>query len=267
MTDEHGLDFENRHERYMESIQNFCLMDDTFMSKVFEDQACAELLVATILERTDLEIRQVLGQFAIKNLQGRGVRLDILAVDDQNITFNIEVQNDNSGAVPKRARYNSALLDANITDPGADYGRLGETYVAFITEHDILGEGRPIYYINRTIQGSNRAFGDGAHIVYVNGQVQDDTPLGRLMHDFHCKNPDEMYYNVLAQRVRYFKEDKEGMATMCKAMDELCNMAAREQAIQIARMMVINGEPDDKIVRYTGLTLDEIKAIDARQPA
>lgn len=54
---------------------------------------------------------------------------------------------------------------------------------------------------------------------------------------------------------------------MCKAMDELCNMAAREQAIQIARMMVINGEPDDKIVRYTGLTLDEIKAIDARQPA
>lgn len=67
--------------------------------------------------------------------------------------------------------------------------------------------------------------------------------------------------------MRYFKEDKEGMATMCKAMDELCNMAAREQAIQIARMMVINGEPDDKIVRYTGLTLDEIKAIDARQPA
>lgn len=158
MADECSLDFEDRHNRFKENIQGFCLMDDTFMSKVFEDEACAEFLIATILERPDLAVRQVLGQFALKNLQGRGVRLDILAVDHRNTAYNIEVQNENSGAVPKRARYNSALLDANITDPGDDYERLGESYVMFITEHDMLGEGRPIYHIERTIQGSNRAF-------------------------------------------------------------------------------------------------------------
>ena len=31
------------------------------------------------------------------------------------------------------------------------------------------------------------------------------------MHDFHCKNPDDMYYNELADKVRYFKEDEEGL--------------------------------------------------------
>ena len=28
------------------------------------------------------------------------------------------------------------------------------------------------------------------------------TELGRLMHDFHCKNADDMYYGVLAERVQ-----------------------------------------------------------------
>lgn len=38
-------------EYYIEKIQKFCLMDDTFMSKVFEDKACAELLLRIILKK------------------------------------------------------------------------------------------------------------------------------------------------------------------------------------------------------------------------
>lgn len=271
MAEEHDLNWETRRKEYMERIQEFCLMDDTFMAKVFEDKASAELLLTEILERTDLEVRQALGQFTIKNLQGRGVRLDILAVDQNNTTYNIEVQNDNDGAVPKRARYNSALLDANITDPGADYEQLVETYVIFITRHDALGGGRQIYYIERTIQGSNLQFGDGSHIVYVNGEIQNDTRLGRLIHDLHCKNPNDMYYNVLAQRVRYFKEDKEGTETMCKAMDELCDKIAREEVravrVQIACSFLADGDSYDKIAKNTGLTLEEVIALDNQRSA
>ena len=31
------------------------------------------------------------------------------------------------------------------------------------------------------------------------------------MHDFSCTNPKDMYYKILADRVRYFKEDEEGV--------------------------------------------------------
>ena len=41
---------ENRAE-ILNIIENFRLMDDTFMSKVFEDKACAELLLRVILNR------------------------------------------------------------------------------------------------------------------------------------------------------------------------------------------------------------------------
>ncbi len=38
--------------------------------------------------------------------------------------------------------------------------------------------------------------------------LDDDFPIGKLMHDFSCKNPSDMYYKPLAEQVRYYKEDE-----------------------------------------------------------
>ena len=51
------------------------------------------------------------------------------------------------------------------------------------------------------------------------------------MHDFHCTRAEDMYYDVLAERVRYFKETEEGVSKMSKAMEEL----ARDFAGEFAR--------------------------------
>lgn len=49
------------------------------------------------------------------------------------------------------------------------------------------------------------------YIIYVNSQIKDETALGKLMHDFACTNAKDMYYEVLADRVHYFKEDEKGV--------------------------------------------------------
>ena len=85
-----------------------------------------------------------------------------------------------------------------------------------------------IYHIQRKVNDSNRVFGDGSHILYVNSQIQDDTKLGRLMHDLHCKNADEMYSEVLAARVRQLKETPEGVEYMCKEMDRIYGMGEEQ---------------------------------------
>ena len=138
------------------------------MNKVFEDKACAELLLQVILERTDLCVKKVHGQHSLQNLQGRSVRLDILAVDEAGRIYNVEVQRSDRGAEAKRARYNSSLIDANVTEPGDAYEKLNETYVIFITEHDVLRAGLPMYHIDRVVQETGGLFGDEAHILYVN---------------------------------------------------------------------------------------------------
>ena len=144
-------EFIRKNEKYLKIIRGFRLLDDDFMSKVLEDKACANLLLQIILERDDLTVQEVHGQHDIKNLQGRSVRLDILAVDQAGRTYNVEIQRRDEGADAHRARYNSSLLDANLTNPGDRYDALGETYVIFITERDVLKEGLPIYHIDRYV--------------------------------------------------------------------------------------------------------------------
>ena len=216
-----NLNTEIRQARYLENLKKFRLMDDDFMAVIFEDISCTEFLLRIILSRDDLVVKTVRPQYEIKNLGGRSVRLDIFAEDQEGKAYNIEVQRKDSGAVQKRARYNSSLIDAHITDPGDDYNQLGEVYVIFITEHDVLKAGRPIYHIERTIEETGEKFNDGSHIIYVNSLIQDETELGKLMHDFFCTNPDDMNYKILSERVRYFKESERGVKTMCKMMQEL----------------------------------------------
>ena len=159
------------------------------------------------------------------------MRLDILAVDEADRVYNIEMQRNDKGAGVKRARYNSSLLDANVTEPGA-------------------------------------LFGDESHILYVNAQIKDDTALGQLMHDFSCTSAEEMHYQILADRVRYFKEDTEGVATMCKAMEDMRNEAVKANAIKAARsFLALRKLSYEEIANSLGLTVDEVKALDESKPA
>lgn len=272
---ERDLDFERRHEEYLQRLRGLRLLDDNFMTKVFEDKGCSEVLLQVVLDRDDLTIREVHSQYGLNNIQGRSARLDILAVDEQNRAYNIEIQRNDRGAEVRRARYNSGLMDANITNPGDRYDQLYETYVIFITENDILKAGLPIYHIDRMIRETGKEFGDGAHIIYVNSRVKDDTKLGRLMQDFACTNPNDMNYPVLAQRVRYFKEDTKGVATMCRAFEEVREdgklegklEGARDNSLEVARSMLADGVPYEVIAKYTKLSVEEVRALDTKKSA
>ena len=257
------------HKEDLERLQRFCLMDDDFMSKCFEDNLeCTELVVHIVLNRDDLKIQQVHTQHQIKNLQGRSIVLDIYAVDQNGKRYNIEIQRADRGAGAKRARYNSSLMDANITSPGDHYENLAETYVIFITEKDVLGKKEALYHIDRVIQETGELFGDEAHILYVNGEYQENTPLGNLMRDFHCTDPKKMQYRPLAERARYFKENEKGVATMCKMMEDMRKEADLEARKSVALDMIRDGKlPLEEIAKYFKLSLEEVEELAKRENA
>ena len=217
------------------------------------------------MNRKDLRVESIQVQYDIKNLQGRSIRLDILAIDIQGRVYNIEIQRNDTGAGVKRARYNSSLIDANITEPGDKYQNLNESYVIFITENDIMKKGLPIYHVDRIVRETGEMFGDESHIIYVNSQVKDQTALGKLMHDFSCINAKDMHYQILADRVRYFKEDEKGVETICKAMEEMRNETAHEKAVEIAERMLKSGKLSyEEIAEFAELTIEEVKALNEK---
>ena len=206
---------------YNALIQKFRLIDDTFFNVCFDNYIEGmQLLLRIFFGRDDLVVKHVVTQQSADNLYGRGVRFDVLAEDSEGKLYDCEVQRANKGAAPRRARYNSSMMDARELAKSAEFSDLPETWVIFITENDIYGAGCPLYHVERIIEELQRPFNDGAHILYVNGANRDDTPLGRLMQDFFCENPEEMNYKELAQRTDYFKAEAEGVNTMCELMEK-----------------------------------------------
>ena len=259
---------EQRYERYKEKIKHFTIMNDIFMRNVLKETACTEYILQVIMNRTDLKVIDQTLQKDYKNLQGRSAILDCVAKDAENNFFNVEIQGENDGASPKRARYHCGLLDMNLLNPGELFDSLPETYIIFITKNDVLGYNQPISHIQRRIKETEDIFQDGQHILYVNSKKQDDTELGRLMHDLHCKEVDEMYSNILATRVHQLKETEEGVNQMCQELEEIYNEGeqsgvqkgelkkARETTLALLEM----GMSSEQIAKAVNLSIETIQS-------
>ena len=254
---------EARYERYKGILEELTVMNDVFMRNVFKKQECTEYVLQVIMNQKDLRVIEQVLQKDYKNLQGRSAVLDCVARDIDGRQMNVEIQQENEGASPKRARYHSGLMDMNTLNPGQDFNALPESYVIFITRDDILGYGLQIYHINRKIEEVSEDFKDEAHIIYVNSKIQDDTELGRLMHDLHCKNASDMYSKILANRVRELKETKKGVDIMCNEIEEIYSegiergelMKARDTAISLSEM----GLPVEKIAQAIKVNVDTVQ--------
>lgn len=82
------------------------------------------------------------------------------------------------------------------------------------------------------------------------------------MHDFSCTNPDDMTYKVLADRTRYFKEDKEGLRYMSKIVEDIINEEIRESNIVIAMRMLEDGKLSvEEIAGYLGLSIEDVREL------
>ena len=247
------------HQQDLERLASLRYIDDDFMTVCLADNyEGVELVLRIILGQDDIKIKSVRTQEPMKNLQGRSAILDVHAVDSTSKEFDIEIQRQDSGAGVKRARHNSSLLDAHILKPGDDTENIPDNYVIFITENDVMKGNQPVYPVERYVTvGENKVlFGDGSHILYVNGSYRGNDEIEKLMHDFSCTSPDDMNYEALAKRARYFKEDEKGVAAMCKIMEDMRKEAAKE-ATQKAELKIAR-ETAGRLIKKGKMTLDEI---------
>ena len=213
--------FEERKAWYIEKIKNLTMMSDILARNVLKDKECCEYILRIIMNDSMLTVLDNQVQVDYKNLHGRSAVLDCVAKSGDGRLFNVEIQQENEGAIPKRARYHLGLMDMNVLNPGEFFDKLPETYIIFIARDDTLGYKLPIAHVDRIIKENGAEFGDEAHIIYVDSSKHEDTELGRLMHDFHCKAASDMQDGVLAKRIFELKESEKGVEYMCKEMEEI----------------------------------------------
>ena len=93
------------------------------------------------------------------------------------------------------------------------------------------------------------------------------------MHDLACPDPNQMHYDVLADRVRFFKENEKGVSAMCKVFEELRQEGMQEgmqkgmqrgeerRSIQLVHDMLAAGKY--ALEALSGLPLSEIQRMQA----
>lgn len=271
------------NEKDLQMLKELRLMDDDFFSEALDGKIEAvEYILNTILERDDIKVKSTKAQVEYKSATKRSIILDIQAEDANGKIMDIEIQRSDRGSGVKRARFHSSMIDRTLLSKGEDFEDLVDTYVIFITENDKFGKGIPLYHIERRIEEMDYTlFGDGAYIIYVNGEYRNmEHPVGSLMHDFNCKEAKDIVNPLLAEEVRYLKETEGGRSQMCKLLEEMRKEVAveaeakgkaegkAETTMELALKMLARGRDSiEEIAEMTGLSLEEVRELAKKETA
>ena len=273
--------FDNVDPAMLERIRAMRLFDDELMSLVFSgDIEATQLLIRILLNRNDLTVTKSMTQIQKTNLFGKSVKLDIVAEDIFKTEYNIEIQRAGSGAGARRIRYHQAMLDSHTLNKGGKFKDLPNLFIIFMLEEDLFGKGNPIYRVKKILDikddyGNYLPFDDDCNIMYVNGEYRGDNPLGKLMHDFSTANADEMYFKELADKIRFFKQDEEGVQMASKIVEEYGDIRAAEalkqgiqqglqqKAEEDAIAFLKEGDSPEKVSRCTKLPIEKVLELKA----
>lgn len=109
-------------------------------------------------------------------LDSKGIRLDVYVEDDNNRSFDIEIQLTDNDDLAKRMRYYIDLIDLDKLNKGKSvkYKSLGESYIIFICLFDVFGYGYQFYDFDIVCRRNSALhLIDGTHRIFLCTEGED----------------------------------------------------------------------------------------------
>ena len=255
-------------EQCLERMRRFSLMSDEFMPVVLQDPQACQYVLRVITGRKDLIVKEVRTQYRISKSSARDVILDVLAEDMKGDLYNVEIQVRTSGIDhARRTRFHGAMIDSEILQKGTEFRDLPEVWIIYISEQDFWKQGKIVYHVKKTFEGTEVAYDDGLHMTYVNAAVKEDSEVGKMMEYFRTADPEDMSHGALSKRVHFLKCEEGGAEIMCKIADEFREegrmegrlegrrAALHEAALNLKKM----GMASELIAQAIGKSLEQLK--------
>ena len=244
-----------------EEIRTAHLLDDDYARIFFEDNIRdTQVILRIIMNKPDLLVKSVNVQHQYSgNDDLRNAIFDVYAVDSEGTQYDIEVQKESGGASAYRAAFNSAVMTVHSLKKGEPHIALAErqSVVIFITMHDVLKGKLPLYTVKRMCLETGKQFDDGTAIIYVNTAHKDySTAIGKLIHDFRCEKPKEMYIPEVAETAGRIYRDKGG--NFMKSLDAIREYGKVEGMVQGRK----DGKIEERRLIAIGLIKDGLYALD-----
>lgn len=210
------------------NLEELNLLDDFLMGSVLSypgigPEVCRRM-VSIILNREIKQIRIIPQKVYFgADTDKHGIRLDVYAeekADDLNTVYDIEPDKDGREslrlALPKRARFYHAKIDADSLASGEDYGKLKNVFVIFICPYDPFQLNRMVYTIKSCcVEEPDLVYEDGARTMFLYTKGTKGNPpaeLQRLLQyledsrEENAKDADLMAIHQMVQKVKHDRE-------------------------------------------------------------
>ncbi len=206
--------------RKRKTLQELTIKDNfMFGAVMLEEENCRQLLELILgfpIEKVEVDREKSM----IYNPDYKGIRLDILAKDENRTHYNVEMQAVKHKALGKRSRYYHSQMDMELLLSGEEYDSLPNTYVIFICDFDPFGEGKYRYTLETKCRESESVVvEDGRTSIFLNThgtneQEESETfvkfmkyvraELGESMDDY-----EDDFVRKLQQTVKKIKQSRE----------------------------------------------------------
>ena len=261
--------YEELEVEILEMWKNAGLTNDFVFCKVMEDPELCKHALELLLGKEISKIEYPKRQTYFKNaLLTRGIRLDVYTKNDSQC-FDLEIQTTNQSDILERARYYTAIMDADNLKPGMEFKSLKDNFVIFLCLKDPFNRGLPLYTYKTFCKEDESLQDDRTIKLFYNLEKVDKITDKSLNRFLTCLKTNKSYDEFTSKIVKKFYESKLSsdnqrwymttyMKEVYKYHEGLADGAA-QNALENAVSLYKNGVSAEIIEKSIGITLEQIQ--------
>ena len=219
-------------------------------------------------------------------LRSKSIRLDVYVTDTENNVFDVEMQSCGNRSVlyrdldekkvikelPLRVRYYQSIISTDMLGKGKEYGSLRKAYVIFVCAFDPFKQGLPVYHFTyRSRENPALEMGDQTENIFLNATAAtkaEDKELSAFLAYINGQEATTLFTKKLeneAARIKNREDWRHQIMTLDMEIQVMKRHVAErtkeEERKAVAMEMLKDGEPLDKITKYSKLTEAAIRKL------
>ena len=186
------------------TLEDLNLMDKFLFDEAMEDKDNMKTLLDIVLgQDTHLKYPPQTEKEFRNSKENRQIRLDVYAIDEDDVVYDTEPQKQNTKNLPKRSRLYQGLIDSNLLPPGSiDFNALNTVIIIMIMPFDLFGYELYQYTFRMKCEEiSELELEDGATRIFLNS---------------HGKHP-EFVNPELIELLEYMEKSTDTVAKKCES--------------------------------------------------
>lgn len=156
-----------------ESFQKLNLTNAYLFAAALQDEEICRNLLEIVLNKEISRVKAHAEHTLFLDSDFKSVRFDVYASDEDEVSYDVEMQNDDARNLPKRCRYYQGEMAVTSLKPGEDYNQLKPSYIIFICSFDPFGKGRYQYVFEAYCREAGILLGDETQKIFFNTNGTD----------------------------------------------------------------------------------------------